>query len=84
MSEILPAPEFLHLLHKAREALRDDAAWFVQSTGERLAVAVALVLNRADWLQQMEYSIAEAFERIGPNWVSAIPQVAKLLASEQY
>lgn len=82
MSEILPAPEFLHLLHKAREALRDDAAWFVQSTGERLAVA--LVLNRAEWLQQMEYSIAEAFERIGPNWVSVIPQVAKLLASEQY
>ncbi len=56
------------------------AAWSVQSTGER--VAVALVLNRADWLAEIDYSIAEAMERSGPEWVSIIPQVARQLAEE--
>ena len=38
-----------HLLRKARDAKRGGhEAWTVQSTGE--TVAVALVLNRADWL----------------------------------
>jgi hypothetical protein len=38
-----------HLLNKARNALRGGRdTWAVQSTGEK--VAVALVLNRSDWL----------------------------------
>jgi hypothetical protein len=40
---------YSHLLNKARDAMRGGHdAWRVQSTGEK--VAVALVLNRADWL----------------------------------
>lgn len=70
-----------HLLRKARDAKRGGhAAWAVQSTGER--VAVALVLNRADWLAEMDYSIGEAIERSGPEWVAFIPQVARELADE--
>ena len=40
---------FAHLLRKSRDAKQGGPeAWAVQSTGEK--VAVALVLNRADWL----------------------------------
>ncbi|MBN9615304.1 MAG: hypothetical protein BGO25_15460 [Acidobacteriales bacterium 59-55] len=73
---------YQHLLSKARDAKRDGhGAWTVQSTGER--VAVALVLSRADWLAEMDYSIAEAIERTGPEWVALIPQVARQLADEE-
>lgn len=70
-----------HLLRKAQEAkLGGRESWVVQSTGER--VAVALVLNPVDWLAELDYSIAEAIERSGPEWVSMIPQVARQLAEE--
>ena len=70
-----------HLLRKAQEAKTGGhEAWAVQSTGER--VAVALVLNRADWLAEIDYSIAEAIERSGPEWLSIIPQVARQLLEE--
>jgi hypothetical protein len=69
------------LLRKSLDAKRGGhAAWTVQSTGER--VAVALVLSRADWLAEIDYSIAEAMERTGPEWVAIIPQVARQLADE--
>lgn len=73
--------EFKHLLAKARDAANGgDSAWSVQSTGEKLAVA--LVLNRFDWLQAMDYTIAEAIERVGHEWVGMIPAVAKVLHDE--
>jgi hypothetical protein len=41
-----------HLLRKSRDAKRGGReAWAAQSTGER--VAVALVLNRPDWLTEI-------------------------------
>jgi hypothetical protein len=71
-----------HLLNKARSAKRGGhGAWAVQSTGEK--VAVALVLNRADWLEEFDYTIAEAIERAGQEWVAAIPQIARQLAEEE-
>jgi len=70
--------EFLHLLHKCREAL--DGDWGVLSTGEK--IAAALVLNRADWLQGMGYTIPEAIERIGPTWTALLPLVAAKLREE--
>jgi hypothetical protein len=70
-----------HLLRKARDAKRGGhEAWTVQSTGE--GVAVALVLNRADWLREIDYTIAEAIDRSGSEWVAVIPQVARQLAEE--
>ena len=51
-----------NLLNKARQVTRfGRCAWAVQSTGEQ--VAVALVLNRADWLEELGYTIAEAIDR---------------------
>lgn len=71
-----------HLLRKSRDAKRGGHdAWGVQSTGEK--VAVALVLNRADWLTEIEYTIPEAIERSGPDWLAIIPQVVRQLAEEE-
>ena len=71
-----------HLLRKSGDAKRGGHdAWAVQSTGEK--VAVALVLNRADWLGEVQYTIAEAIERSGREWVAIIPQVARQLAEEE-
>jgi hypothetical protein len=71
-----------HLLRKARDAKRGGHdAWRVQSTGEK--VAVALALNRADWLAEIDYTISEAIERSGAEWVAIIPQVARQLTEEE-
>jgi hypothetical protein len=71
-----------HLLRKSRDAKRGGRdAWGVQSTGEK--VAVALVLNRADWLSEIDYTIPEAIERSGMEWVAIIPQVARQLIEEE-
>ena len=71
-----------HLLRKTRDAQRGGRdAWAVQSTGEK--VAVALVLNRADWLAEIVYTIPEAIERSGAEWVAMIPQIARQLAEEE-
>ncbi|MEG9436059.1 hypothetical protein JAO29_07755 [Edaphobacter sp. HDX4] len=70
-----------HLVHKSQDAKRGGhEAWAVQATGER--VAVALVLNHADWLAELDYSIAEAIGGNGPEWVAIIPQVARQIAEE--
>jgi hypothetical protein len=75
------AAHYEHLLRKARDAKRGGHdAWAVQSTGEK--VAVALVLNRPDWLAEMQYTLPEAIERSGHDWVLVIPQVARQLAEE--
>jgi hypothetical protein len=74
--------EYEHLYRKARDAKRGGHdAWAVQSSGEK--VAVALALNRADWLAEVSYTIAEAIERSGAEWVAIIPQVARQLGEEE-
>ncbi len=74
------SPEYKHFLAKAEEAkLGGYEAWRPQSTGEK--VAVALALNRPDWLAEMGYTIPEAIERTG-NWVRYVPAVAKALNDE--
>lgn len=66
--------QFLHLLGKVRDAAAGGKeAWSAQSTGEK--VAVALALSRLDWLQSMGYTVPEAIDRAGPEWVSMIPQI---------
>jgi hypothetical protein len=71
-----------HLLRKSRDAKSGGHdTWAVQSTGEK--VAVALVLNHADWLEEIQYTIAEAIERSSVEWVAMIPQVARQLAEEE-
>jgi hypothetical protein len=74
---------FKQFLGKARDAKKGgEDAWHCQSTGEKLAVA--LVLNRMDWLQSMDYTIAEAIDRVGPAWLSYILQVQRRLESDNF
>jgi hypothetical protein len=73
--------EFRHLYGKARDAQRGGFdAWCVQSTGEK--AAVALILNKADWLERMGYTMVEAIERAGPEWVSLMPRVVRSLEND--
>ena len=75
--------EYNHLLRKARDAAKGGRdAWAVQSTGER--VAVALVLNRADWLAGMGYTLADANKRTGAAWLELVPRGAQQLQDEQH
>ena len=57
--------ELDHIIRKARYALH--GGFSVLSTGEKLAAA--LVLNRADWLASMDYTMAEAIDRVGAEWL---------------
>lgn len=60
------------------EAVKADPASFgVLSTGERLAVA--LVLNRFDLLAEQKYTMLEAVERLGDEWLRSAILVAKAM-----
>lgn len=67
-----------HLIGKSRDARQ--GGWDVQSTGEKLATA--LVLNRADWLDWMGFTIVEAVQRIGPEWMELLPTVVRALKED--
>jgi hypothetical protein len=56
-------------------AEKDEAAIGVFSTGEQ--IAVALVLDRQDLLPHGGYTMLEAVERIGPEWLRAALQVQR-------
>ena len=66
------------IIEKSSAANRGD--WGGLSEGEKLAAA--MVLNRADILAEAGYTIAEAIDRIGPNWLSKIPEAARNLEAE--
>lgn len=71
-------PAYQHLYAKVRDAKRGGrSAWTVQSTGEKLAIA--LVLNRSDWLAGMGYTIGEAIHRVGAHWCALVPHVERAL-----
>ena len=67
--------ELEHLVMKTRDAAAGGIN--VLSTGE--ALAAALVLNQPDWLSDLGYTIAQALDRIGPEWVALIPEAAKVI-----
>ncbi|MGS0581777.1 hypothetical protein ACQEPV_017840 [Xanthomonas oryzae pv. oryzicola] len=50
------------------------------STGE--ALTAALVLNRADWLAEMDFTIAEALDRIDPDTVQHLRDAERALRQE--
>ena len=45
-------------------------------------VAVALVLNRADWLEEFGCTLADAIEEAGEEWIVVIPRIARELLNE--
>ena len=66
------------IIDKSRAAR--DGHFGVLSTGEKLAAA--LVLNRADLLASVNYTMAEAIERVGADWLARIPEAARVLEYE--
>lgn len=76
MSTSIFSHQFQHFLRKAEDAAKGGYdAWAVQSTGER--VSVALALNRADWLARIGYTLAEAIER--SDWIPLVRDVERAL-----
>nr|WP_311530308.1 hypothetical protein [uncultured Ralstonia sp.] len=71
--------DLAYLTSKARDAASAGISGL--STGEKLAVA--LILDRPDWLAALDCSIAEAIERVGPDWLRLIPAVARQLNRER-
>lgn len=68
-----------HLLAKAHDAANSGPNGM--SSGEQLAVA--LILDRPDWLAAMNCTIADAMERVGADWLRLIPAVARQFKREQ-
>ena len=78
---MIDSSEYRQFLGKARDAVSGGhEAWAAQSTGEQLAVALAL--NRADWLASLSYTVPEALERIGPAWAALVPRIARVLKED--
>jgi hypothetical protein len=70
-------PDLAHIVRVTLEAKRMGSLG-PHSTGEKLASA--LVLNRADWLTSMDYTIAEAIDRIGMEWASRLRQAERVVS----
>jgi hypothetical protein len=51
------------------------------STGE--ALTAALVLNRYDWLKEMDYTIAEALDRIDSDTIQHLRNAERIIRDEQ-
>lgn len=60
------------LIRRAKRVQEDEKSFHVWSTGEKLAVA--LVLNRPDLLKEVNggYTIMEAIDRVGDDWMRAV------------
>lgn len=67
------------IIERSRAAENGD--YGVLSSGEKLAAA--LVLNRADWLADAGYTLADAIDRLNPAWLAQIPAAAQQLAAER-
>jgi hypothetical protein len=72
--------QYQRLLNQARTVKHHPEHCGVLSTSEKLSVAV--ILNRADWLAEMRYTLADAIKRIGPDWAEALPRIADELEGE--
>jgi len=72
---------YTHLLGKTFEALQGKPCWDLQSELDK--VATAIVLNRSDWLGELDYTLLEATSRIGPEWMSLLPRVAQAVMFAQ-
>jgi hypothetical protein len=74
--------EYKHALTKVLDAAAagEDGAGPL-STGE--ALMAALALNRPDWLARMGYTMVEAMQRIGEEWLALLPRIAREVAQHQ-
>jgi hypothetical protein len=52
-----------------------SGGYSVMSLGEKLAAA--LILNRPDWIIALDYTLADALDRVGQDWVRLIPTASQ-------
>lgn len=69
-------------LKMARTVRATPGARGVLSTGEFLAVA--LILNRADWIAEMGYTLADAIYRLDSNELNYVCLAARNLDNLDY
>jgi hypothetical protein len=70
-----------HLIEISRCVMhRGHDAWAAFNVSDK--VAVALVLNRADWLEEFGCTLAEAIAEAGEEWIVIIPRIARELLDE--
>jgi len=75
-------PAFVQLVGKCRDAMRGGVdAWSVQSSGERLAVALAL--NHPDWLRLQGYTVVTARSMRHTTAEGATPLSAVFLGQKE-
>jgi len=74
----MPNDTLAHILRVARFAQQEG--YGVLSTGEKLGAALAL--NRADWLKELDYTIGEAIGRLEGDWITNIPEAARILRDD--
>jgi hypothetical protein len=72
--------ELRHIVRKCLDVKDADGPGAL-STGEALTAAV--VLNKPDWLARMNYTMAEAFERIGPEWWPLLRQAERIIKERE-
>lgn len=73
--------ELIHLQEKAAAVVAGGrGVWAEQSPSEQ--VAVALILNRPDWLASIGYTLGEAIERLSPMWRELVPMAERQLRLE--
>jgi hypothetical protein len=65
-----------HIRAKVRMVVIDESLFGVLSCGERIAVALVLVLNRPD-LVKWWGTMLEAVDRLGPEWTQAALRVQR-------
>jgi hypothetical protein len=84
-------PKGVDAVQAARRELL-DAALDVDAGGtgmwpleapQDLVLALALILDRPEWLHRQHVTLAEAIERMNPMWLIAIPFVAKKVREER-
>lgn len=70
---------FEHLLEKAREG----AAHGIVRMTLPDKLAVALLLNRHDWLTKLDFTMVQALERLGDKTMALLPDVVHALDCER-
>lgn len=81
MSRLIPNignPDLARIIGCAQEASWGGIS--ALSTGE--ALAAALVLDRADWIDRLGFTLAQAIARIEPDWLALLPVAAQLLEQD--
>lgn len=61
-------------------AVKGRRSWSTQSTEEKIAVAIAL--NRPDWLNAVGFTLAQAVASMESSWIAMMPVLVERLQKD--